>query len=263
MRKGVALALGALVAITAVAPLAAQSDDNDYTPLTSRIRRGRQFPLDVVDRWRTETNRVEKARDKTMLGQLTRCLYNRDKTAALALLGKTDLGFANFEQIGLDNDKALRIYGCSDWRNRVAAMISMGVRLRFTAGGLRQWFLQQAYFDRYPNGAAWVKAGNVIGPREFPLSGQQGAIRAVLDFADCVVAADPYTADFFYRTAPDSPDAQRALTQLVPLLGPCVPHGQKVGIQKEGLRSWLGDALWHAATHSGPPPVTPASAAKP
>ena len=35
----------------------------------------------------------------------------------------------------------------------------------------------------------------------------------LMDFADCVVASDPYTADFFYRTGSGSDEEKRAIFQ--------------------------------------------------
>ena len=42
---------------------------------------------------------------------------------------------------------------------RVANTNQTGVLLRFNAGSLRQWLLQEAYFDRYPEAPTWVREG--------------------------------------------------------------------------------------------------------
>lgn len=243
------LCLGAVVA----APVAAQSNNDDYTPLNSRIKRKNQFPLEPRKTFDfKKMSEVNKARSKAMLGQFTRCLYNRSNEKSLDLLAKTDLGFVSFEQIGTTTDKATRVFGFNDCLRRVASTNNSGVVLRFYAGGMRQWLLQEAYFDRYPDEPTWVMPGNVIGDREFPLSAKDQYVNAALDLADCVVGADPYNADFYFRTAAGSDDEKQAIQELMPSLGECIPEGRQMQIDPPLLRVWLGEALWHAANNSAP-----------
>ena len=256
MRKLAALLLSLALTIAVTEPIAAQSNNNDYTPLNSRIRRERQFPLDLPNRFDPDRmTRLMRERSTVLLSQLTACLYNRSNEQSLALLERTDMGFVSFQQIGLEGDRAVRIYGFSDCLRRVANSNNSGVQLRFTPGALRQWLLEEAYVDRYPDGATWVKPGNVIAERTFPLSQNVAAVRAPLDFADCVVQTDPYGADFFFRTASGSADEKSAIDGLMPALGPCLPQGQRMELNPAALRVWLGEALWHAANHSGPAPA--------
>ena len=256
MRGIAALVLSALLAVTDVAPAAAQSNNNDYTPLNSRIRRDRQFPLDLPSRFDpARSTRLMRERSKDMLVQLTGCLYNRSHEDALSLLERTDMGFADFRQIDVDPDRAVRIYGFSDCLRRVANSNSVSVQLRFTPGALRQWLLQEAYLDRFPDGPSWVRAGNVIAERTLPLSQNIAAVRGSLDFADCVVQTDPYDADDFFRAVAGSADEKAAIEALTPSLGPCLPQGMQVELTPAALRVWVGEALWHAANHSAPPGV--------
>ncbi len=44
---------------------------------------------------------------------------------------------------------------------------------------LRQWLLQQAYFDKSPDGPSWAVPGNVIGERAYPLSTDNRWVNAV------------------------------------------------------------------------------------
>jgi hypothetical protein len=254
MWKFWALALGALLSVTTVTPAAAQGNNNDYTPLNSRIKRDRQFPLDLRSRFDpARTTRLMRERSKDMLGQLTGCLYNRSHEDSLALLERTDLGFMDFRQIDLDSARAVRIYGFNDCLRRVATTNNLSVQLRFTPGALRQWLLAEAYLDRYPDGPSWVQPGNVIAERTLPLSQNIAGVRAPLDFADCVVRADPYSADDFFRAVAGSPDEKAAIESLTPSLGPCLPQGQQVELTPAALRVWIGEALWHAANHSARP----------
>lgn len=250
-----ALILSLAVAGTLATDVAAQGNNNDYTPLNSRIRRERQFPTDLHNPWGDQTNAVSRARNSAMLSQFSKCVYNRSREGSLALLQKTDYGFVDFQQVDLSNDRAVRVYGFHDCLGRVASTHGTGVQLRFSAGALRQWLVQEAYFDRFPDAPTWVQAGNVIGQRSFPLSAENRGVTEPLDFADCVVAADPFTADFFYRTASGSGDEKRAIDALSPALGPCLPQGQQVQLSPALLRLWLGEALWHAANNSGPAPA--------
>ena len=254
MRKFWTLVLGAALVITAAGPAAAQGNDNDYTPLNSRIKRNRQFPLDLPSRFDpARTTRLMRERSKDMLSQLTGCLYNRSHQDSLALLERTDLGFMDFRQIDVEPNRAVRIYGFNDCLRRVANSNSIGVQLRFTPGALRQWLLQEAYLDRYRDGPSWVKPGNVIAERDLPLSQRQAGVRAPLDFADCVVQTDPYDADDFFRATAGSADEKSALRALVPSLGPCLPQGVQMEVNPTALRVWVGEALWHAANHNAPP----------
>jgi hypothetical protein len=144
-----------VAACTLASDAAAQGNNNDYTPLNSRIRRERQFPTDLHNPWGDQTTAVSRARNRAMLSQFSRCIYNRSREASLALLQKTDYGFRDFAQVDLTNDRAVKIYGFHDCLGRVASTHRTGVQLRFSAGAMRQWLVQEAYFDRYPEGPTW------------------------------------------------------------------------------------------------------------
>lgn len=255
----VALILSLAAACTMATDVAAQSNNNDYTPLNSRIRRTRQFPTDLHNPWGDQTSAVSRARNSEMLAQFSKCVYNHSREGSLALLQKTDYGFSTFEQVGLTADRAMRVYGFQDCLSRVANTHGTGVQLRFSTVGLRQWLVQEAYFDRFPEAPTWIKAGNVVGERTYPLSAGNPGVSGPLDFADCVVAADPFTADFFFRTASGSEQQKRAIETLSPSLGPCLPDGQQIQLSPVLLRQWLGEALWHAANNSAPAPADAAA----
>lgn len=256
MRK---LAFPALAAIAAFALCSsdaalAQTNDDDFTPLNSRIKRGRQFPTDLRPNMvpPEKLTKTGRQRSKVMLNQFSKCIYNRSKEDSLELLGKTDLGFSNFQQVGMDNSRALRIYGFQDCLGRVAYRQNSGVSLRFTPGGLRRWLIQEAYFDRYPDAPDWMKPGYEIAERSFPLSDSDLEVRAATGLADCIVAGAPYEADYLYRTAAGSDEEKQAIDSLIPAISSCLPHGQQVQLSEDMLRTWLGEALWHAANHIGP-----------
>lgn len=237
----------------------AQGNDDDYTPLNSRIKRDRQFPTQLFYHFDpSKWSDVQKDRSKQMMTQFSNCLWRRSHENSLAFLAKTDLGFVDFQQIGQTNEKAARVFGIMDCLGRVADSADSGVTMRWTASGIRQSLLQQAYFDKYPEKPDWVRPGYVIEQRAaLPLSAQYSSIVASLDLADCIVAADPYSADLYFRTASGSPFEKEVLKELVPSIGPCLPQGLQMQIQPEALRTWIGEALWHAANHNRPAPAEP------
>lgn len=236
-------------------PAKAQSNDNDYTPLNSRIRRKRQFPTSLINPYRGEVGSATHERSKKMMGQFTRCLYSRSKQGGLDLLARTDYGFVDFAQIDLENDRAARTYGFQDCLRRVASANETGVTLTWSAFGLRRWYIEQAYFDRYADGPSWLQPGYVINEREFALSSGNPSVATAMELADCIVAADPFTADFLFRTEAGSEAESRAIETLIPAMQPCLPAGQRIEITPDILRTWIGEGLWHASQHSSPAPV--------
>lgn len=250
------VAATSFVALTLPAVVTAQTNDNDYTPLNSRIRHDRQFPLEPPPHFvpPERMDKVTRDRAKSMESQFSKCLYHRSMEDSLKLLAKTDFGFSDFKQINLDPQRAMRIYGFDDCLGRVADTNNTSVAMRFYPANLRQWLIQAAYLEQYPKAPTWLKPGYVIAQREYPLSKGNPAVAMPMDFADCVVAADPYNADFFFRTTANSADEQQAVNALAPSLGPCLPEGLRIQLQPAMLRTWLGEALWHAANHSAPAP---------
>jgi hypothetical protein len=252
-------ALLALACMALVLPAAvhAQSNDDDYTPLNSRIKRDRQFPTDLMYRFDpSKWTGVQKDRSKQMSNQFANCLWRRSHEHSLAFLAQTDMGFVDFPQIGQTNEKAARVFGIMDCLGRVADSADSGVQMRWTAAGIRQWLLQEAYFDQYPDKPDWVKPGIVIDERPpLPLSKDSRWVTSNLDLADCVVAADPYSADLYFRSATGSPLEKEVLNALVPLIGPCLPEDVQMQIQPDVLRVSIGEALWHASQHNRPAPA--------
>ena len=248
--RGISATLAAL-GLVLCAPVAAQGNDDDFTPLNSRIKRDRQFPTDLAPRFTSgQMTKVNRDRSRAMLGKFSKCLFRRSNEDSLELLEKTDLGFVNFEQIGMTPDVASRHFGFQDCLNRVARTQNSGVYLRFWAGGLRLWLLQEAYFKAFPDSPGWVRPGMTVMARSLPLSDGNPQVLAALDLADCVVAADPYNADYFFRTSEGSEEETAALNALVPAIQPCVPAGVQLQIQPPQMRQWLGEGLWHAANNN-------------
>ncbi len=64
------------------------------------------------------------------------------------------------------------------------------------------------------------------------------------DLAQCVVAAAPEQADKLLRTFPRSREEGLAITQLQPVLGPCLIQGYKFQMDAAAVRSYLAQALY-------------------
>jgi hypothetical protein len=260
--KRLALLMGACLSLAVTVPALAQSNNDDSTPLNSRIKRDRQYPTEnpakVVPT--NKLNKVELAQSQEMGRVFSRCLYTRSRSGAIELLGKTDFGFVNFAQIGMQPQQAAQTYGFQDCLRRATMVYGESVVLPYNAVSLRSWLLQAAYFDRNPNGPTWIRQGYVTAPRTYPLSQNDPRIQASMAFADCVVATDPNRADRFFRTAEGTAEQQQAIADLTPALSSCLTQGQQVELSPVILHAWLGEALWHASVDSVPAPQTAAAA---
>jgi hypothetical protein len=253
-----AVALGLLATAE---PALAQTNDDDQTPLNSRIKRGRQYPTDLrpVVTPADKLSDVQREQGTRMARLFGHCLYVRSRAGALDLLDRTDFGFNDFQQIGLTQAAAAQRYGITDCLRRVATVNDESVVLQWNAALMRQWLLYAVYEERFPQGATWVRPGYAAAPRRYPLSAGNPAIQAMLAFGDCVVAADPARADALVRTVDGSKEEGAAVSALMPALGGCIQAGQSIALSPVPLRAWLREALWHAATDSVPAASPPAS----
>lgn len=258
MKRAVALVLVAAVVVPGASVLApaqafAQSNDNDYTPLNSRIRRDRQFPTEPRSTFAPrQLSDASRQRSRNMADSFAGCIWDRSNEKGRDFLSRSDLGLVSFEQMGIDRSRITQLYPIQTCLQRVAMNNSSGVRLSYTADAMRRWYLQAAYLDTYRDGPSWVVPGYTTQERVLPLSANNPMIRAVLDFADCVVSMDPHAADYFYRTGMESAEEDVAIQYLTPLMSECLPEGQTFTLSPPLLRIWVGEALWHAASNSVP-----------
>ncbi|TIX49989.1 hypothetical protein [Alteraurantiacibacter aquimixticola] len=236
------------------APAHAQGNDNDYTPLNSRIRRDRQFPTEPRNAFApARLTEVTRSRSEKMDDQFARCLWDRSNEKGLDLLSRTDFGFVRFEQIGIETSEIRDLYPIQTCLRRVANSHRSGVRLSYNGDSMRRWYIQAAYLDMYDDGPSWLQPGYEVAEREYPLSALIMPVRVAMDVADCVVVQDPHTVDYFYRTGEGSEEEATAIQELVPLIGSCIPEGQQIEMSAQSLRIWMGEGLWHAANNSTPP----------
>lgn len=252
------MALALILAVPAVSaiapqPVQAQGNDNDYTPLNSRIRRDRQFPTTPPSIFtRRQLSDAGRARSRNMVDLFANCLWSRSNENGRDFLGRTDLGFNNYEQIGIDRNEIRDHYPIETCLQRVARFNNSGVLLNYTPDSMRRWYIQAAYLDMWQDGPTWLVPGYTVASRALPLSQNNTNVVMLLDFADCVVANDPNAADYFFRTGIDSAEEDVAIQQLVPALSACLPDGQTMSMAPGEVRVLMGEALWHAANNSVP-----------
>jgi len=259
IRAFLASAAGLVMVLVAMpVPALAQGNDDDFTPLNSRIRRDRQYPTEPRTRIdRSLISQAGRERSRNMGDQFARCLWDRSNEDGRDLLTRTDFGFVNFAQIGLDGASIRDHYPIQTCLSRVASTHNSSVNLSYTAEAMRRWYIQAAYLDTWRDGPTWAVPGQVAGERQYPLSAHNPAVHTAVEFADCVVSQDPHAADYFFRTAADSEGERAAVEQLTPALSPCLPAGQQIELSPFALRVWLGEALWHAANTSAAAPPAP------
>jgi hypothetical protein len=69
---------------------------------------------------------------------------------------------------------------------------------------------------------------------------------AGLDFAQCIVAASPEGVKALLNTSPTWDEQDKAIEQLQPYLGPCLPKGAEVSFSKLVLRGLLAEAAYRS-----------------
>jgi hypothetical protein len=70
---------------------------------------------------------------------------------------------------------------------------------------------------------------------------------AMLDMAGCVVRAQPQRSFAFFHTQRGSAAEGRALTELAPAIGSCLPQGESIELTPSLFRAFLAEATYRAA----------------
>lgn len=71
---------------------------------------------------------------------------------------------------------------------------------------------------------------------------------AALQFADCVIRADPHLSHELLSTEIDTASETIAFKKVIPLLGPCLTSGAKFEISKSILRGFIAESLYKIRT---------------
>lgn len=131
--------------------------------------------------------------------------------------------------------------GHSDGRCMYASRLSYNPVL--FAGGMAERLLSgKTSAERFPAMVAY-------DPARAPIQ----ASSVVEGVAMCMVRAEPAKTWAIFATEPASKDEGAAIEAVVPALGTCVPAGQKMALNKPGLRAMLAIAAYHMTQ-----PVSPA-----
>jgi hypothetical protein len=80
------------------------------------------------------------------------------------------------------------------------------------------------------------------------VSGYAQTQAAALQFADCVIRADPHLSHELLSTEIDTAPETVAFKKVIPLLGPCLTSGAKFEISKSILRGFIAESLYKIRT---------------
>jgi hypothetical protein len=143
------LSLRSAAACTLPSPAVAQGNDDDFTPLSSRIRRDRQFRPSCPIAGANDTSAVSAGPQRAMLNQFSRCVFNHSngRFARAAANDPTTVSSISSRSASITDRAAagLRFHGLPgagrqhQWHRGAAA-----VQCR----GLRQWLIPEAIFRR-------------------------------------------------------------------------------------------------------------------
>ena len=91
-----------------------------------------------------------------------------------------------------------------------------------------------------------------------PISGGTDMLTAegyatYMNFADCVVRAEPAGARALTMAKPATPKETEAIAQLSPKLGQCMPAGNTVKLNRASLAALVSEALYRQAKAAVPP----------
>lgn len=113
---------------------------------------------------------------------------------------------------------------------------------------MRGAFAETRYLATYPATPAFASMAHTMiaipaAWTERKMSDEEKTGILKHDFANCVVAANPATADALLRTVPFSREEASVVTKLVPQLGPCLQAYVKYQLDAPTLRALVAQAL--------------------
>lgn len=113
-------------------------------------------------------------------------------------------------------------------------------------GVIAEALLDKAHQEKYRIDPSAVPFGTLSPDTIGALDPKGKAWLAGLDFAQCVVAASPRDVDALLKTNPTWATQDKAIEQLQPYLGPCLPKGAEVSFSKLVLRGLLAEAAYRS-----------------
>ena len=134
---------------------------------------------------------------------------------------------------------------------QVCGLFGNGLPALEADGQLMRGVVAEALYDQFhqKKGVVDAKAapfGNLSPDAIEALDGKGQARLAGLDFAQCIVAAAPDRVDALLNSNSVTGEQDKALEQLQPYLGPCLPKGAQVNFSKLVLRGLLAEAAYRS-----------------
>lgn len=160
---------------------------------------------------------------------LARCTAELRSPVAKKILA---LPYLSVEQKKLAKSK---VRGSEDCMDRI------GFKLKFDyaplIGGMAEYYVTDIFEDEsieLVSGSAQENQSEVSLP----------ARNSLEMFSQCVARKDPKAVKNFISTQPTSEAEKKALQSVIPLLGQCIPAGEKISLDKISLRAMVSFGLY-------------------
>ncbi|HEY1124948.1 MAG TPA: hypothetical protein VGE65_04895 [Sphingobium sp.] len=216
--------IAALLMLASLAGEAAIAQGDKYTPTGSRV--GRPAPADVPD----NVSLADATKARLMVYQFADCsIRTNKKTAQAYMSAKAESQASSKAMNALVSEECL-------WN----ADLRMPVPL------LRGAIFRAAYYRDFEKAELKLPEKGVDFQTfvEDPTSPNVARYLVTLDFADCVVRADPSGVRTYVMAEPDSKAETAALAAIQPKLGPCFPANAKMTVNRSNLSAMLAEALY-------------------
>jgi len=217
-------AIAGLLMLASLAGEAAVAQGGKYTPTGSHV--GRPQPADVPD----SASMADATKARLMVYQLADCAIRSNKKNAAAFMDAKAESKDSAKQIdALINSECL-------WN----ADLRMPVPL------LRGAIFRAAYYRDFEKAELKLRETPVDFRTHVEDPTQSNVTRylVTLDFADCVVRADPAGVRSYVMAEPDSKAETAALVAIQPKLGPCFPASAQMTVNRSNLSAMLAEALY-------------------
>lgn len=225
MKKAViSLHAAALLGLVSLTGGAAIAEGDKYTPTGSRV--GRPAPADVPN----DTSMSNATKARLMVYKFADCAIRSNKKSAQ----------------GYIDAKAESPASAKLMSSLVSEECLWNADLRMPVPLLRGAIFRAAYYRDFEKAELKLPEA-AIDFRTFvenPASPDVAGYLVTLDFADCVVRADPAGARSYVMAEPDGKAETAALAAIQPKLGPCFPANGQMTVNRSNLSAMLAEALY-------------------
>lgn len=217
---------GALAALLLALPFAepARAQGERYTPTGSRV--GRPAPADVPD----NSSLADATKARLMVYRFADCSIRSNK--------KTAQGYMDAKAESQASSKLMNPL--------VSEECLWNADLRMPIPLLRGAIFRAAYYRDFEKADLKLREAPVDFQTyvEDPKQPSVARYLVTLDFADCVVRADPAGVRAYVMAEPDSKAETAALAAIQPKLGPCFPASVQMTVNRSNLSAMLAEALY-------------------